>query len=123
MKLCITSQGDNLDSNIDPRLGRCKYFIFYDTETKDFEAVKNEGAMAFGGAGVHAGQIIAEKGAQQVITGNVGPNAFKVLSEAGIPIITGISGTVREAIEKYQSGELKEVKNPTVGSKFGMNNK
>jgi len=26
MKICLTAKGDNLDSQLDPRFGRCKYF-------------------------------------------------------------------------------------------------
>jgi predicted Fe-Mo cluster-binding NifX family protein len=42
MKVCITSQGDTLEASVDPRFGRCQYFIFIDTETDSFEAIANE---------------------------------------------------------------------------------
>ena len=54
------------------------------------------------------------------ITGNTGPNAFQVLKEAGLSVISGVSGSVKSAIEKYKNGELKSVENPTVNEKFGM---
>ena len=120
MKICITSQGDTLDSQVDPRFGRCPYFIIADSETKKFEAEKNESVRATGGAGVQSGQTISNKGAKAVLTGNVGPNAFQTLNAAGIDIITGVSGTVKEAIEKYNNGELEKTDNATVQSKSGM---
>jgi predicted Fe-Mo cluster-binding NifX family protein len=55
-----------------------------------------------------------------VLTGNVGPNAFQALSSAGIKIVTGASGTVREVIERYKRGELKETSTPTVRGHHGM---
>jgi predicted Fe-Mo cluster-binding NifX family protein len=85
-----------------------------------FEVVPNPALGAIGGAGIQAAQIIASKGAKVVITGNVGPNAFQALSAAGIKIITGAYGTVREVVEKYRRGELKETNPPTVGGHFGM---
>ena len=120
MKICITSQGNDLDSQVDPRFGRCPYFIFVDTESLEFEAIENPSVGAMGGAGVQSGQFVAEKQIKAVITGNVGPNAFQTLQAAGIDVITGVSGSVKEAIEKYNKGELKSTQGPSVSSKFGM---
>ncbi len=119
MKLCITSQGDNLDSQIDTRFGRAQYFIIADSETLEFEAVKNGNIDGMGGVGVQSGQLISEKEVKVVLTGNVGPNAFKTLEAAKVEIITGITGTVKEVIEKYKTGELKPVEKPNVDSNFG----
>ena len=120
MKLCITSTGTSLDSNVDPRFGRCPYFIMYDTDSDTFESIENASREAMGGAGIQAGQLIASKNAGAVITGNFGPNAFRVLQAAKIKMYSGISGTVREAIEKYKNGQLTETSAPDVGSHYGM---
>ena len=119
MKICITSQGDSLDAQVDPRFGRCQYFIIVDPETLKFEAIKNPNLEASGGAGIQSGQLITEKQVKVVLTGNVGPNAFQTLQAAGIAVITGASGTIKEAIEKYKSGGLKPVEAPSVNRKFG----
>ncbi len=120
MKICVTSQGDNLDSQVDPRFGRCQYFIIVDTETLEFEAIQNSGINAMGGAGIQSAQLVAEKQVKVVLTGNVGPNAFQTLQSAGIDVITGVSGTVKEAVEKYKKAEFKPTEGPSVSSKFGM---
>jgi predicted Fe-Mo cluster-binding NifX family protein len=120
MKICVTSEGTSLDSNVDPRFGRCQYFIVVDTETLQFEAIQNPNIEAMGGAGIQSAQLVASKQIKAVLTGNVGPNAFQTLQAAGIGVFTGVSGTVKEAIEKYKKGELKVTQNPSVGSKFGM---
>ena len=119
MKICITSKGDNLDAQVDPRFGRCQYFIIVDPDTMIFEAIKNPNLEAMGGAGTQSGQLMASKGVKAVLTGNCGPNAFQTLKAAGVDIIVGVSGTIKEAIEKYKSGQLKPVENPSVGNKFG----
>ena len=121
MKICVTSQGNDLNSTVDPRFGRCQYFIIVDTGTLEFEAIENASISAMGGAGVQSGQFIANKEVKAVLTGNVGPNAFMTLQAAGIDVITGVSGTVKEAIEKYKKGEFKSTQGPNVGSKFGIN--
>ena len=120
MKICITSEEKTLDSKVDPRFGRCKYFLIADTDTMVIEAVENASADAGGGAGIQAGQLMSSKGVKAVLTGNVGPNAFQTLNAAGIEVFTGISGTVKEAVEKYKQGSLKGEGGPTVNSHSGM---
>ncbi|MBC7189637.1 DUF5320 family protein, partial [Candidatus Aerophobetes bacterium] len=102
------------------RFGRCRYFIIVDPETMQFEAIENPNIGAAGGAGIATAQMIAQKKVDAVITGNVGPNAFQTLSAAGIKIITGATGTVRSAIEKYKKGEFSSTSGPTVNAHFGM---
>ena len=120
MKICVTSEGDNLDSKVDPRFGRCRYFIIADKHTSEFEVIENPNIDAAGGAGIQSGQLMVQKQVKVVITGNVGPNAFQTLQAAGIQVVTGASGSVKDAIEKYKKGELKPTDNPSVGRKFGM---
>ena len=120
MKIAITASGDNLDSQMDPRFGRCQYFVIVDPDTMDFEAMLNESAMASGGAGIQAAQTIVNVGINAVITGNVGPNAFEVLSASGIETMTGASGTVRHALELYKNGGLQSSAGATVGAHAGM---
>ncbi|MFP3985610.1 MAG: NifB/NifX family molybdenum-iron cluster-binding protein [Candidatus Bathyarchaeia archaeon] len=120
MKIAVSAAGNVLDAQVDPRFGRCSYFIIADSETMNFEVVSNMAAGAMGGAGIQAAQTIAGKGVKALITGNVGPNAFQTLSAAGIEVVVGASGTVREAIEKYKKGELSKTGAPTVRGHHGM---
>ncbi|MHC1579528.1 MAG: NifB/NifX family molybdenum-iron cluster-binding protein, partial [Candidatus Alkanophagales archaeon] len=100
--------------------GRCRYFVIVDTETMEYEAVRNESADAPGGAGVQAAQTVASLGVEAVITGNIGPNAFQTLSAAGIRVFTGAHGTVRDAVEMFKRGELNEAGGATVAPHSGM---
>jgi predicted Fe-Mo cluster-binding NifX family protein len=120
MKICVSAGANSLDAQVDPRFGRCPYFVIVDSESMKFEAIPNVASGAMGGAGIQAAQVIAGKGVKVLITGNVGPNAFQALSAAGIKIVTGASGTVREVVEKYKRGELSETGAPTVRGHFGM---
>ncbi len=120
MKLGISSTGPDLESNVDARFGRCPYFIIYDTDTKKFEAVSNESAMASGGAGIQAAQFVKDKGAEVVLTGNVGPNAISGLNAAKISVAIGVTGTVKEAIEKFLAGEYELTSQANVGPHFGL---
>ena len=109
-----------MNSKVDPRFGRCPYFIIVDTQTLEFEAIRNPNIESMGGAGIQSAQLVASKRVKAVLTGNVGPNAFQTLQAAGIEVFTGASGIVKEAIEKYKKGEFKAASDPSVGSKSGM---
>jgi len=120
MKIAISAMGRTLDAEIDPRFGRCRYFIIVDPETMQFEDLENSGAMNGGGAGISTAQTIAGKGIEAVLTGNCGPNAYQVLEAAGIKVITGVSGKVQDAIQSYKSGKLSASAQPNVTDHFGM---
>jgi predicted Fe-Mo cluster-binding NifX family protein len=120
MKICVTATANSLDAQIDPRFGRCSHLVIVDSETMQFEAISNMASGATGGAGIQAAQTIADKGVKLLVTGNIGPNAFQALSAAGIDIVTGAFGTVRDVIEKYKKGELGKTGAPTVRGHFGI---
>ena len=120
MKIAVSATGENLEAQVDPRFGRCSYFIIVDSETAQFEAIPNMAAGAMGGAGIQAAQTLASRGVKALVTGNVGPNAFQTLSAAGIEVAVGASGTVKEAVEKYKKGELNKTGTPTVQGHHGM---
>ncbi len=119
MKVAITSTGNDLASEISPHFGRCPTFLIVDPETMKYEAVPNSAVSSAHGAGIGAAQLVASKGANVVLTGNVGPNAFSALSASGLQIVTGVSGTVEEAVLRFKSGELGAISGPNVGGHFG----
>lgn len=113
MKIAVTSTGDGLASDVDGRFGRCNYFVIVDTETMELESIDNQAQQAIGGAGVEAAQTISSSGAEAVITGNVGPNAYSALSAAGVDIYTGATGSVRDAVTDYKEGNLRKTEAST----------
>lgn len=120
MKVAISSTGKDLDSQIDPRFGRCAYFIICDTENMEFEVFDNESIALGGGAGIQSTQFIASKGANAVITGNCGPNAVRTMQASGIAMYTGQSGTVREAVEKLKNNQLQTSQQANVPDHYGV---
>lgn len=120
MKICVTATAGDLNAQVDPRFGRSQYFVIVDSDTMAFEAMVNEAMNAPGGAGIQAAQAMVNKGVGVVISGNMGPNAFQVLSTAGVKIATGAYGTVKEAVEMYKIGKLNETGTSTVAAHAGM---
>lgn len=110
MKIAVTAQGKELSSEIDLRFGRAKWIIVIDTETNNFQAHDNVVNLnAVQGAGIQTGQNISNLGVEAVITGNVGPNAFKTLNAADVKIFLAEKQTVQDAIDSFKAGKLKEV--------------
>jgi len=110
MKIAVTSKGKEIESETDKRFGRAYGFIIFDTEKNDFSFVNNtQNLEASQGAGIQAAQIISEQDADVLLTGHCGPKAFKVLSAAGVKIYTGAEGSVQEALNNFNNGELQEI--------------
>lgn len=119
-KVAVSSIGQELSSQVEPRFGRSPYFILIDPDTKEFEAIENPNVNAMGGAGIQTAQLVANNGIEVVLTGSCGPNAYQTLQAAGVKVITGVSGTVNEVIERYKSGHYKPTSGPNVASHSGM---
>ncbi len=105
MKVAVTAQGTTLDSQLDPRFGRAAYILVVDTETLEFEAFdNNENKNAFKGAGIQAAAMISDKGAEVLLTGFCGPNAFQTLETAGVKVVNDQSGRIIDVVQKFKQG-------------------
>jgi predicted Fe-Mo cluster-binding NifX family protein len=121
MKVAISASAESLDASVDPRFGRCAYLLVVDTATDQIvSGGRNEVASAAGGAGTQTAQWIIEQGAEAVLTGNLGPNAFQVLQAGKVRCHTGVAGTVRDALAAFGRGELHETTANTVPPHSGM---
>ncbi len=108
MIVAIPTPGTNLESRVDSRFGRAVGFILYDTETGTYRHIENNlDALAPEGAGVQAARNLRMKNIGAVITGHCGPKAFRIFSEAGILVYSGVRGPISKAIEGLKSGELQ----------------
>jgi predicted Fe-Mo cluster-binding NifX family protein len=120
MKIAISSLGETLDSPVDQRFGRARYFVLYDTDTEEWSVHDNKlNLEAAQGAGIQAGQLVAEIGAEAVITGHCGPKAFATLHAGGVSVYTGASGMVKEALDAFSAGKLSKATGADVDGHFG----
>ena len=115
MKLIVTSTGASLMDPVDTRFGRAKYFIVIDTEAGAVSVHDNtQNLNAAQGAGIQAAETIVRLGGEAVISGNVGPKAFRALSAAGIKVYLAPSGSGAVALDHFKNGELKEANEANV---------
>ena len=120
MKIAITSQGKSLKDPIDQRFARAKYFLIVDNETNDVEVVPNSRVSAGSGAGIQTAQFMVDRGIGVILTGNLGPNASKVLNESGIKVFINNKGTGESALSDYKNGKLTHATQANVSSHFGL---
>jgi predicted Fe-Mo cluster-binding NifX family protein len=120
MKIGVTSTGTTLDDMVAARFGRCPYFLIIDPDTMEFEALPNPNISKGGGAGIQSAQLMADRDVAAILTGNCGPNAIKTFGAAGIQVISGVSGPVRQAVQHYISGTLVQTSAPNVDNPSGM---
>jgi predicted Fe-Mo cluster-binding NifX family protein len=115
MKIAVTAQGKSLSDELDPRFGRARYLIVFDTETGEASSHDNQQNLnAVQGAGIQAARNVIELGVGAVLTGNMGPKAFRTLSTANVRVCIGVSGTVEDAIEHFQAGLMQTADRPNV---------
>ena len=120
MKIVVTANAGDLDAPASPVFGRCPVYVFVDTETMAFEATENPAIAASGGAGIQAAQFVVQRGAEAVVTGNVGPNAFDVLQTAKVAVYLFGGGTVRQAVEAHRAGQLSASGTASAAAHAGM---
>ncbi len=120
MRIAVTAVEPHLDAEVDPRFGRCPYFVVVETDNMSFEPIDNENQSLGQGAGIQSASLLAARGIQFVLTGNCGPNAHQTLTAANIGVVVGCSGTVRGVVEQFAAGQLQPVDTPNVPGHSGM---
>jgi predicted Fe-Mo cluster-binding NifX family protein len=115
MKIAITALEASLASPVEPRFGRAKQFVLFDTVTEEFEIIDNlQNLNAAQGAGIQSAQNIINAGAEALISGHCGPKAFRVLAAGKVKVYVNASGTIQENLDKLQAGELEQANDADV---------
>ncbi|MCP4634569.1 MAG: dinitrogenase iron-molybdenum cofactor biosynthesis protein [candidate division Zixibacteria bacterium] len=115
MLIAVTAKSSDPESEVDPRFGRAAYFHLIDTETGKLNIIENsQNVNSMQGAGIQSAEILAEKKTNILITGHCGPKAFQVLNAAGIKIIVGVDGKIKNAVDRFKNNELKYAESPDV---------
>ena len=122
MKIAISSTGNNLESEVDAKFGRCSYFLIIeikDKKVKDVKAIENTAKAQMGGAGITAGEIVANQKVDAIITVNLGPRAFSVFKQFGIKIYQG-QGKIKDVVQDFVNNKLTEMTDATGPQHMGF---
>lgn len=87
MRVAITSTGNNPDSSLDQRFGRCSFFVIFDTETGSIEYIPNPNKDALEGAGPASVQLLASRNIHKIISGEFGFKIKPLLDSLKIQMI------------------------------------
>jgi len=120
MKIAVSALGPDLNSMVDFRFGRAAYFIIMDTDTNEYNSIQNPNVYAASGAGIQSAQTVVNEDVGAVISGQMGPNAHRVIAAANIPVYISAGGTVAENLERFKRDELEQMSQPSVAENFGM---
>jgi predicted Fe-Mo cluster-binding NifX family protein len=120
MRVAISTQGPDLNAEVDPRFGRARNFILVDTLTMKHEVIENTQSLQLPqGAGIQAAQNILAHHPEVVLTGNCGPKAFRVLQAAKVKVIVGVKGTISDVLRDFVAGKYAPAANANVEGHWG----
>ncbi|MGA9347598.1 MAG: NifB/NifX family molybdenum-iron cluster-binding protein [Anaerolineae bacterium] len=111
MRIAISAEDKNgLESVVSPHFGRCSHYILVDVEGQEVKAVQAVDNPYYGqhAPGVVPG-FIHSQGVDVMLTGGMGGRAIAFFEQYGIEAVSGASGTVRYALERYLGGQLRGV--------------
>jgi predicted Fe-Mo cluster-binding NifX family protein len=110
VKVAVTARGALLSSQVDLHFGRARYLLLVDTESGSFTVRDNsENLSTPHHAGMQGAGVLIGLGASVIITGHIGPKAFRTLQAGQASVYTVTSGSVKKAIEKLKAGELRRI--------------
>jgi predicted Fe-Mo cluster-binding NifX family protein len=100
-RICFTSQGGSIEDEIDPRFGRASFYLIYDPKAKSIKSLENPNKDLMQGVGPRSVQFLSENNVEVLFTGQIGPNAQRVLQASNIKTVSGASGKIKDLLEKY----------------------
>jgi len=104
MKIAVPASAPNLEAQVEHKPGTATYLLVIDTKDMTFESIERPPTSHGPGAGIEALTLVLDRGADVILTGYISPNIAGPIRRKGIEVITSVSGSVREAVEKYNRG-------------------
>jgi len=109
MKIGISSTGKDVSSLTDLRFGRCDCFAVYNTDDNSYRFIDNQAQNAGGGAGIAAAQQMIDEDVEVILTGNMGPNAYNVIMNAGIKLYRVGFVPLEKAVQLFREAKLEAI--------------
>ena len=110
MKVAVTAEDKDAKSSPSPVFGRCPYFAIVDIGEEEVKFVENDAINQRGGAGTAAAQVVGDEDVEAVVTGNLGPNAFRVLEQLSIDVYKAdLNRSICDNVQMLKDGDLERI--------------
>jgi len=105
MKIAIPSRNGEVDSHF----GHCEYFTVFSLNEQG-KLSSEETLTPPAGCGCKSNLVssLSDLGVNVMLAGNMGQGAVNKLNAAGISVIRGCSGSVKQTAEAYAAGKLAD---------------
>lgn len=105
MKIALPTHQNQIDSHF----GHCEYFTVFTVDDSK-KIIDQETIASPEGCGCKSNIafILADLGVTIMLAGNMGDGAVNVLNNAGIEVLRGCSGDVKEVATAWLSGTLED---------------
>jgi len=105
MKIAVPSRNGEVDSHF----GHCEYFTVFSLDEQGLVCAE-EALTPPAGCGCKSNLVssLADLGVNVMLAGNMGQGAVNKLNAAGISVVRGCSGAVKQVIEDYTAGKIAD---------------
>lgn len=101
-------------------MARSSFFIIFEGDPNNHLVMENLLKKAGSESGIKVADELAKQKVDIVITGTIGPKAFKRLEDAGVKVHAGCEGKVADVLDKCLKGKLPICKKATYGGYLGI---
>ena len=108
-RVAAVSTGEGLEARLELHFGICSSFVVVDPTTMEWEVVRVEPDGPAQKVNMKGIQAVARSGATVLITPQIHPECCMALHALAVAVYLAPEGiTVREAVERYERGELEQ---------------
>lgn len=96
-------------NQVDEHFGHCEYFTVFTIDDNN-KILSQETIIPPPGCGCKSNiaQTLAQMGVKYMLAGNMGQGAVNILGSNGIQVLRGCSGDVKDVVESWLAGTVKD---------------
>lgn len=110
MKIAISSMGPTLDADVAQQVDQGEYWLIVQPKSMKYELLTNPFSVLGGPAQMTLiAQILHNDNVRTILTGSCSPEVLKAFSVNGVSIVVNVTGSVRNAVERFKESYRSSV--------------